>query len=150
LYEPSPTSVYNLFHWAQASRTGRFEAYDYGRHENIVVYDQETPPEFNIADINIPIALLYGDRDYLSTTDDVQFLLTGLPNVVYQEKVIGFRHNDFVWGKNACKTVYKTVIELLAKYNPTTADVTKVEEQIENMPGEKSDTVVEKDQLGIE
>ncbi|KAL0488862.1 triacylglycerol lipase [Acrasis kona] len=116
LYEPSPTSIYNLLHWAQLSRTGRFEAYDYGVENNVILYDSDVPPEFDVKMVTTPIAIFYGDCDYLSNADDVQYLLGCIPNLVYSEKVLGFRHNDFVWGRSANEKVYDKLVELLNLY----------------------------------
>jgi lysosomal acid lipase/cholesteryl ester hydrolase len=140
--------IYNLLHWAQITRTGRFEAYDYGESENIIIYDSEHPLSFDVASITAPVAVLYGDNDYLSNPEDVEFLLEELPNVIYSEKVIGFRHNDFVWGKHACGTIYKKVIELIGLYHQELREkIERVEEKIENEP--VAETVVEKNEVGI-
>jgi lysosomal acid lipase/cholesteryl ester hydrolase len=113
-YEPSPTSTWNLTHWSQLVRSGTFHAYDYGEDENIKIYGQKFPPLYDLKKINIPVAVFYGELDYLANPKDVEtFLLQELPNVVYALKVESFKHNDFVWGKHAWEKVYKHIIELL-------------------------------------
>lgn len=146
--------IYNLLHWSQATRTGRFEAYDYGYEDNIIIYDSEKPPSFDIKSITIPIAIFYGDKDYLSNSDDVNYLLSELPNVIYSEKVLGFRHNDFVWGKLASSTIYLKIIELIKKYNASNdimQEIERIEEKIVNLIIDegKGESVVEKDDVNI-
>lgn len=130
MHEPSPTSVFNMAHWSQLVRSGKFEAFDYGPEQNLVMYGTTTPEEYDITKINVPVALFYGEKDYLANPTDVEeFLLKNLPNVVFCEKIAAFKHNDFVWGKYACDKVFLHVISLLEKYNPA-KHVERVKEDI--------------------
>ena len=47
-HDPSGTSVTNMAHWRQLTRSGKFQAYDYGSTAaNMAKYNQSTPPDFN-------------------------------------------------------------------------------------------------------
>jgi pimeloyl-ACP methyl ester carboxylesterase len=117
MHEPSPTSVTNMAHWSQLVRTGKFEAFDHGVEQNLIMYGTEYPEEYNVSNIKVPIAIYYGDKDYLANPKDIEeYLLEKLPNVVYKEKIADFKHNDFVWGKHACTKVYISLLDLLNKY----------------------------------
>jgi pimeloyl-ACP methyl ester carboxylesterase/ankyrin repeat protein len=117
-YEPSSTSAQNLAHWSQLVRSGTFSAFDYGKAENLKVYGQETPPVYNLKNIKIPVAVFYGELDYLANPTDIEsFLLQELPNVIFSLKVENFKHNDFVWGKTAWEKVYAHIIDLLMLIN---------------------------------
>lgn len=80
-YEPNPTSVKNMVHWAQGIRSQKFQMYDYGTQGNNAHYYQPTPPQFNVTNwpLNLPIAILSGDSDALGDIYDVQTLLNNLP-----------------------------------------------------------------------
>jgi hypothetical protein len=120
MHEPSPTSVMNMAHWSQLVRSGKFEAFDHGSEQNMIMYGTPDPEEYDVSKIHVPIAVFYGDRDYLANPLDVEeFLLVQLPNVIYCEKIPEFKHNDFVWGKLAHEKIYQNVISLLEKHNAT-------------------------------
>jgi len=119
-YEPSPTSSQNLAHWSQLVRSGTFHAFDYGEAENLKLYGQATPQIYDLKNIHIPVAAFYGDLDYLANPIDIEsFLLKELPNVVKAKKIENFKHNDFVWGRNAWEKVYHDVVELLMNVSST-------------------------------
>jgi lysosomal acid lipase/cholesteryl ester hydrolase len=80
-YEPNPTSVKNMAHWAQGVRTGTFEKFDYGAKGNQAHYGQPTPPQYDLSKFptSLPTALFCGSVDYLADPTDVQILLQKLP-----------------------------------------------------------------------
>ncbi|KAL0482573.1 triacylglycerol lipase [Acrasis kona] len=134
-HEPSPTSVVNMAHWSQLVRSGKFEAFDYGPEKNLCMYGSVTPEEYDLTTVKVPVAIFYGDKDYLANVTDIEeFLVKKLPNVIHLEKVINFKHNDFVWGRTACDKVFLHMINLLGEYNKTKVDqekVYKVEQQVQ-------------------
>lgn len=68
-YEPNPTSVKNMAHWAQNIRSKTFRKFDYGAKGNQQHYGQPTPPEYDVSKwpASLPIALFCGSLDYLGT-----------------------------------------------------------------------------------
>lgn len=46
--------------------SGQFAKYDYGK-ENINIYGQSTPPEYNISKIEVPFYLVYSTADWATT-----------------------------------------------------------------------------------
>jgi pimeloyl-ACP methyl ester carboxylesterase len=120
-HEPSPTSLHNMSHWNQNIRSG-FRPFDYGEAMNMQIYGAKEPPEYDLKKIDkTPIALFYGQLDYLSNPKDVeQFLLPRLKTKIFALYVSGAKHNDFVWGKESTTTIIPFVLQFIAQYNVNT------------------------------
>lgn len=50
-------------HVAQLGQVGKLMQFDYGPKTNIMVYGTRTPPEYNLSEVTVPVALLYSDGD---------------------------------------------------------------------------------------
>lgn len=114
---PAGTSGRNIVHYAQAIVDQKFQYFDYGVVENLKKYHSRLPPPYNLTQMSVPVAVFWGDRDKLADPTDVQWLLSQMPNVVLNKKIDNYAHGDFVWGINANKQVYETVLELLQQFN---------------------------------
>ena len=77
---------------------------------------QTTPPQNDPKSVKIPVAIYYGDSDFLADRTDVQFLLDNLPNIVHQKEFPNWNHVDFIYGINAPNLLYKDILELLQKH----------------------------------
>jgi len=117
-YEPFPTSVLNIAHWAQGVRTNLFEMFDFGPTGNMQHYGQSTPPQYNLANYpsTLPTALFTGGIDGLADPQDVQQLLNQLPSQVQVYNRGDYGHLDFLLGYKAYQLTYPTVLQLLSKY----------------------------------
>ncbi|XP_025265032.1 lipase 3-like [Camponotus floridanus] len=106
-------------HYIQLFQSGKFRQYDYGRAKNILIYNSIEPPEYNLTNITIPIALFYGPGDLLDNTMHIRRLYHLLPNVVdiYQVPWRNFNHVDFVVAKDAPKLVYERVLKIMRMEN---------------------------------
>ncbi|XP_029159665.1 gastric triacylglycerol lipase-like isoform X1 [Nylanderia fulva] len=62
---PAGTSAKTLVHFVQEIESGKFREYDYGREENLLMYNSVEPPEYDIANIRIPMALFYSKNDWM-------------------------------------------------------------------------------------
>ena len=78
---------------------------------------QTTPPEYHPKDMQVPVAMFYGDHDFLADRTDVQFLLDNLPNIVHQKEIPNWNHVDFIIGRDAYQLLYTDILNLLSKYN---------------------------------
>jgi len=117
-HEPSGTSMQNIMHWTQLVKKNVFQAYDYGSSaQNMKHYNSTTPPVYNPSRITIPIALLHGGLDALADPTDVAQLIPLLKNVVFSVNVPDYAHIDFVWGADAYRIIYPSVLQLLKKYS---------------------------------
>jgi len=64
---PAGTSTNVLVHYGQEINSKRFCAFDHGE-ENIRIYGQETPPEYDLKKVTSPVALYWSDSDWLTHT----------------------------------------------------------------------------------
>ncbi|XP_075978099.1 lipase 1-like [Anticarsia gemmatalis] len=115
---PSGTSRKNLEHLTQIRSRRRFANYDYGPAGNMVEYNTEFPPDYDLSKVTMKIALVSGKNDKVSTIKDVALLRKMLPNVVDYKvmKSAEFNHVDFVWGRNTHKTMFPYIFKVLNKY----------------------------------
>nr|XP_037281537.1 gastric triacylglycerol lipase-like [Rhipicephalus microplus] len=115
---PSGTSMRNLLHYAQLTKTKRFQKFDWGAKKNWQVYKKLLPPRYNLKKVTVPVAIYWGDGDVFVTPRDVALLAKRLPNVVLNYKVPmhGFTHFDVVWSITAYKHLYKKIFEMMMKY----------------------------------
>ncbi|XP_021960957.1 lipase 3 [Folsomia candida] len=98
-HSPAGSSSGDLLHYSQGVNSGLFRKYNYGRAENLLRYGQETPPEYDISKITAPVALYWGQNDWLAAPADVYRLAEQLPNLVKFHRIDHnrFNHLDFVW-----------------------------------------------------
>ncbi|XP_032842600.1 lipase member M isoform X2 [Tyto alba] len=97
-------------------QTGEFKCYDYGS-DNMLHYNQTTPPFYKLENMKAPVAAWYGGRDWISVPEDVNVTLPRITNVVYKKYIPEFVHFDFLWGMQAYEQVYKEILELMEKSN---------------------------------
>lgn len=91
--------------------------FDYGSvNQNLKYYNQPTPPLYNIANINVPVALYYGTNDMLANVADIQFLRNNLPYIVDDLNIEFYNHMDFIWASNAKQVLYDRMIQLMSNY----------------------------------
>nr|CAG4708304.1 unnamed protein product [Naegleria fowleri] len=123
-YEPSPTSLQNLIHWGQLIKSETFQSFTYPANSKKEVPKVEQYDLKKITDV--PIAIFYGSQDYLANPKDVEgFLMDQLQySLVYHKRIEGFKHNDFVWGREARNEVYNFILHLLIQKTSAFKDMT--------------------------
>ncbi|XP_058262595.1 gastric triacylglycerol lipase [Hemibagrus wyckioides] len=110
---PAGTSVQNMVHWAQAIKSKKLMAYDYGKAGNMAHYNQSTPPLYYVRDMKVPTALWSGGHDTLADPKDMALLLTQIPNLVFHRNIQHWEHLDFIWGLDAPQEMYEPMIKLM-------------------------------------
>lgn len=112
---PAGASTNQLFHYLQEYKSGDFRQFDYGEADNKKIYGSKTPTDYNLRDIEVPIYLYYSDNDYFANVVDVDKLRSELnPKALkrsYRMPEKLWNHLDFMWGLNAKKVLYDTVME---------------------------------------
>lgn len=120
---PAGASTKTLAHYAQEMKNdGRFQQFDYGSEGNMKQYGSDTPPAYPIDKITLPIALLSGDNDWLSSVQDAEELYLDLVNPIEHIIIHDFDHLDFLFGKNARNKVYEKILQLLVTPNKNLSD----------------------------
>eukprot|EP00927_Polykrikos_kofoidii_P009904 TRINITY_DN1415_c0_g1_i1.p1 TRINITY_DN1415_c0_g1~~TRINITY_DN1415_c0_g1_i1.p1 ORF type:complete len:441 (-),score=72.65 TRINITY_DN1415_c0_g1_i1:96-1343(-) len=117
---PAGTSVKNMVHWSQSTRSHVFRKFDYGSGaKNMAVYHQAEPPAYDLRNVTVKTALFTGQRDLLADTKDVKTLVDTLPkgSLVHWKDIENYAHLDFSWGKDANTVVYADVLNLLRQYS---------------------------------
>ncbi|KFQ81830.1 Lipase member M, partial [Phaethon lepturus] len=98
----------------QLYQTGEFKHYDYGS-DNMLHYNQTTPPFYELENMKAPLAVWYGGRDWISAPEDVNITLPRITNIAYKKYIPEFVHFDFLWGMQVYEQVYKEILELMKK-----------------------------------
>ncbi|KAG5670741.1 hypothetical protein PVAND_000983 [Polypedilum vanderplanki] len=80
---PAGTSTKTVVHYAQEiQESGNFQNFDYGKEENERRYGSEHPTQYNLSNVNVPIALFYAQNDWLAGYQDVKKLYTNLHSAI--------------------------------------------------------------------
>eukprot|EP00057_Strongylocentrotus_purpuratus_P024765 XP_011679239.1 PREDICTED: gastric triacylglycerol lipase-like [Strongylocentrotus purpuratus] len=112
--EPAGTSLQNMEHFIQMVITGKCQMYDYGMIGNFVHYHQREPPEYHVENLNVPVALFWGDNDFLADPQDVGRLIPQIPHLIYNKEIKNFEHLDFIWAMDANKIVYNDILHIMS------------------------------------
>ncbi|XP_006732676.1 gastric triacylglycerol lipase isoform X2 [Leptonychotes weddellii] len=117
-HNPAGTSVQDVLHWSQAVKSGKFQAFDWGSPaQNMLHYHQPTPPYYNLTDMHVPIAVWNGGNDLLADPQDVDLLLSKLPNLIYHKKIPPYNHLDFIWAMDAPQVIYNDIVSMMGENN---------------------------------
>ncbi|XP_072762549.1 uncharacterized protein [Anoplolepis gracilipes] len=114
---PAGSSFNTILHYTQVFQSGKFRQYDYGRRKNLLIYNSVEPPDYDLANVMVPIALFFGPGDWLDDNVNVKRLYHTLPNVMdmYEVPWSNFSHADFIWAKDAPRLVYERIFQLLRR-----------------------------------
>lgn len=112
---PAGASVDQLIHFGQEVRSGHFRQFDHGYIENMIRYKQFSPPDYNLSNINTPIAVYYAQDDWLADPKDIAKLSKLLPNVIHNYLVPHekFNHIDFLYAIDVQRLVNDEVVKVM-------------------------------------
>ncbi|ELK36155.1 Gastric triacylglycerol lipase [Myotis davidii] len=100
----------------KAVKSGKFQAFDWGSPvQNMMHFNQPTPPIYSVTDMNVPIAVWNGGKDWLADPQDVDLLLPKLPHLIYHKNIPFYNHLDFIWAMDAPQEVYNEIVNLMRK-----------------------------------
>ncbi|XP_066998921.2 lipase 3 [Anabrus simplex] len=117
-HDPAGVSTRTLLHYAQVIKSGKFRQYNHGLLKNLILYGSVVPPQYDLKKITAPVALMYGQNDFLADPEDVATLKEELPNVIsyYKVKDDQFNHVDFMWATHAKTLLYDEVVSVMNKH----------------------------------
>lgn len=95
--------------------SGRFRQFDFGYIKNLIHYKSLSPPEYDLNNVNVPVAIYYAQNDWVCSTKDVKRLQKSLPNVTqaYLVPHKQFNHVDFLWGVDAPTLLYEAIFKVM-------------------------------------
>lgn len=111
-YIYSSGSVKQVVHWLQIIRRSRFQEFEHAS----LVSKNHIPPEYDISNIIVPVALFYGKQDRIVKID---WFLSKLRYPVLSIGFEKYEHICFLWARDINVTVYPSIFLLLQKYNPS-------------------------------
>jgi homoserine acetyltransferase len=116
-HAPGGGSMKTLLHYIQLMTSGDFRMFDYGEKCNVNKYSKETPPNYILNNITLPLIVFSSTDDWLSTIPDITNLLSSLSNSVEHHVVQSneFRHMDFLWADEADILVYYIILDTLQR-----------------------------------
>jgi len=117
-HSPAGTSSRTLLHILQMVKSGEFHGYDWGSHHaNQEHHGENGIPNYMLYNVESPVAVYYGDNDWLAADEDVQRAISELPFIVWDPKIMihevnyeNWNHVDFVWGMDAKDYVYQDLV----------------------------------------
>jgi len=69
-------------HLVQLIKNPGFRYFDWGKKENLVRFRQETPPDYDLKKVTVPVHLYHETHGYIISEANVQFLYDNLANAV--------------------------------------------------------------------
>ena len=112
---PCGSSLKCLIHFVQIIESKKFIKYDYNKEANLFIYHQIEPPEYDLSKIkDIPMMLIGGEKDKLSTREDIRWLKNELKeNVIYSKIIENMGHLSFMVGKDF--SWFDEILQILLK-----------------------------------
>ncbi|EDX05787.1 GD24350, partial [Drosophila simulans] len=120
---PAGASSSQVIHYLQLYRSGDFRQYDHGRELNEIIYQQPTPPSYNVQYIKSCVDMYYSENDYIendymSAVGDVKYLASLLPCAqLYRIPFGDWNHYDFLWSNNVKEVINNKIIQKMRKYD---------------------------------
>uniref|UniRef100_A0A336M5V1 Lipase n=1 Tax=Culicoides sonorensis TaxID=179676 RepID=A0A336M5V1_CULSO len=109
-------SYKQMNHLVQVLDAKQFQRYDYGPKMNRKLYNGSLkPPPFDLSLIQIPLTIMYGTIDGLTSATDVKILINHIKNIEGIIK-LPWNHLDVIHSKNADKWINSPVINSMNKY----------------------------------
>jgi lysosomal acid lipase/cholesteryl ester hydrolase len=119
-YFPTGTSIYEFEQYVQIAQSKNFQKFDYGKEKNVEIYGQSEPPTYNLSKIKLPVRLLYGEEDSLTSQENVDRLYKEVGSTNKEKyptpvnnKNEAYNHIDFIYSKYLEKNLYEKLFEIL-------------------------------------
>jgi len=114
-HTPAGASAHTVVHYAQGVNSGLFRQFNHGKAKNLELYGRETPPEYDWTKITCPVALYWGENDWLGAKADTHRMAELVPTLVRKYRVNHnkYNHLDFLWAKDNDVLLNKPVMEFM-------------------------------------
>ncbi|XP_015786241.1 lipase member K isoform X5 [Tetranychus urticae] len=115
------TSLWNLVHFGQNIKSGKFHKFDFGKAENERRYGQSIPPVYQLSKINsTSIALFYSKSDIFTDPEDVSQLIKDIQVPLIRDYCIdspSWDHYDYLFAKDSYKYINSIITEILSTFS---------------------------------
>ena len=81
-------------------------------------WNSTSPPEYHYELVTAPVALFWGQNDWLVVPEDEKDLAKRLPNLVTNTRVDEdeYTHLDFLWAMNNRRLLYEPTLQVMKQY----------------------------------
>ncbi|CAG5013314.1 unnamed protein product [Parnassius apollo] len=116
---PAGTSVKNMAYYGQALNVDVFQKFDYGSSRNLQMYGTAQPPTFNLSAVTVPIVVIHGRNDFLTSPADVDWVTSHLPNVLENYYVVDplSNHFDVPYSQFNARNILPTIKKYLKMFS---------------------------------
>jgi lysosomal acid lipase/cholesteryl ester hydrolase len=119
-HTPAGAATTTILHYAQEVISNEFTGYDWGSKEaNFHHHGPNGVPTYDLGDVTTPLAVYWGQNDWLAASEDVLKTVAQLPNIVHgmlhMVEFEKWNHLDFLWAIDVDKYVYEDVLANMEK-----------------------------------
>ncbi|CAK1590797.1 unnamed protein product [Parnassius mnemosyne] len=116
---PAGTSVKNMAWYGQTLNVDMFQKFDYGPSRNLEMYGTAQPPPFNLSAVTVPVVVIHGRNDFLTSPADVDWVTSHLPNVLEDYYIVDplWNHFDVTYSQFTARYVLPKIKEYLEKFS---------------------------------
>ncbi|XP_014213302.1 lipase 3-like [Copidosoma floridanum] len=121
---PAGTSIKLYTHFLQQVTVNELRKFDYGAENNLLMYNSSVPPNYDISQIRVPVAVFWSENDWTVVKEDVYHFYEQLSFKlgIYKVEDSLFNHFDFLWGMNAPETLYANMLNVMNDYEKKKID----------------------------
>jgi len=95
--------------------------FDYGKSQNLKIYGNDSPPEYNLEKFGayeIPSFLTRSDSDPFSALEDIDLWLKyadyeNKKDTIEVLNLKNYNHLDYLWSKDSLKDIYENIVKFL-------------------------------------
>jgi len=115
---PGGTSLKNFRHWVQTLLNKKFAHFDYGKEKNLILYNQEEPPEYNFhffKNYTVRSLITFSNADPFSKIEDFNSLYLSHIDMRYVKirKYENYNHMDYFWSMDPLNDVFKDILSFM-------------------------------------
>lgn len=115
---PGGSSSNQGIHYLQLYKSHKFRQFDYGTKKNQQIYNQDTPPDYDLSKITARTYTYSGANDALCGPRDVDTLVKNMPYLVEDYRVPDptWNHMDFIVANKMREVINDRVVRTAKAY----------------------------------